>query len=80
MTRNILDWICSARRYLASACAGALACTTLPATAMSATGEVYFGVNVTVNNACFIFVTQDGSLGTNVDATQMSSMLPGGTS
>lgn len=41
-------------------------------------GNMHFNGDVTNSAYCIIFVTQGGTLAPNVDATQLSSKLPGG--
>ena len=44
----------------------------------AATGNVYFGGDVTNNNACVVILRQNGTMMPNANATQLSSRLPGG--
>lgn len=62
----------------ATACLFVLANTI--GTSFAAQGDIHFGGDLTTNNACVVIVRQGGTLIPNVDATQMSSKLPGGNS
>lgn len=47
--------------------------------ALAGPGDIHFNGDITNSAYCIIFVTQSGTLVPNVDATQLSSKLPGGT-
>lgn len=47
--------------------------------AIAGPGDIHFNGDITNSAYCIIFVRQSGTLAPNVDATQLSSKLPGGT-
>ncbi len=63
---------------IAAICIVALAGSMIAPPALAAQNGVFFGANLTYNNACVIIVQQDGTMVQNGNATVLSSKFPGG--
>lgn len=59
-------------------CTAAWFGTLVPGSAMAASGNIYFGGDITYNNACVIIVGNPGTLASSVNGDQLSSKLSGG--
>lgn len=84
MRVNMMDFtifqkpIQTTTKNLCKICTALALLTAAHNTAQAGPGDIHFNGDITNSAYCIIFVTQSGALVPNVDATQLSSKLPGG--